>query len=106
MAQFTSVLRRTEALEADGLVQAGATVQTLLRLACHGSITNLAAPTIQTLAGVPSVGIEASAAVQARILVALIHIRLAEGTRVTGAAAIAAESIDTVYAASVVLTRL
>lgn len=106
MTQFPSVLRRTEALEADGLVQAGSSVQTLLRLTGHGSIANLTAPAIQTLAGVPSIGIEASAAIQAWILVALIHIRLAEGTRVAGAAAVAAKSINPINAAPIILARL
>jgi len=106
LAQFPGVLRRTEALEADGLVQAGSSIQTLLRLAGHGSIANLTAPAIQTLAGVPSIGIETSAAIQARILVALIHIRLAEGTRVAGAAAVAAKSINPINAAPIILARL
>lgn len=46
------------------------------------------------------------ASVQARILVALVDIRLADGAHVSGAGAVAGESIDPVTAASIVLARL
>lgn len=93
-------------MESDGLVHAGAPVETLLRLAGHRSIANLAAPAVQALAGVPAVGVEASPTIQAGILVALVDVRLAESTHVPRSRAIAAEPIDPVDAAPIVLARL
>lgn len=63
-------------------------------------------PSVLALAGVAAVCIEAASAVQAWILLALVNIRLAEGADVAGVGAVAAESIDAVDAAAIVLAGL
>lgn len=107
LAQLSSVLRGTDALETDGLVDTGATIEALLGLAANGLLTNLAMPAIKTLAHIGAVCIEAMTTIEAGILhLALIDIRLAEGSRVASAGAVAAEAIVAIDAAAVVLAGL
>lgn len=63
-------------------------------------------PAVLALAGVAAVRVEAAAAVQARIVLALVNVRLAEGADVAGVGAVAAEAIDAIDAAAVVLAGL
>lgn len=75
-------------------------------MAADGLVADVAVPAVLALAGVAAVRIEAAAAVQARIVLALVNVRLAEGADVAGVGAVAAESIDAIDAAAVVLARL
>lgn len=107
LAQFATELRWTDALESNELVHTGATIEALLGLATDGLVTDISMPTIEALARVRAIGIEAVSIIQAgHGLLALIDVRLADGARVAGAAAVTAEAIAAISAAAIILTWL
>lgn len=107
LAQFTSELRRTDALESYDLVNTGATIEALLGLATDGLVADISMPTIEALTCVRAICIEAVSIIQTgHSLLALIDVRLTEGAGVPGAAAVTAEAITAIRAAAIILTRL
>lgn len=107
LAQLAAELRRTDALESYDLVYTGAAIEALLSLATDGLVADISMPAIEALARVRAIRIEAMSIIQTgHSLLALIDVRLTEGARVTGAAAVTTEAIAAIRATAIVLAWL